>query len=108
MQPIAYDVQNMHIFWQDTAPRPNSKKGYADKRFQKSETTYRVYLRPTADSMSKDASGQIPDVRYRGVINQRVPLSLGDRLGTDKPEFEVVSLLTLSYPIQHQMELKKI
>lgn len=108
MQPIAYDVQNMHIFWQDNTPRPNSKKGYADKRYQKSDTTYRVYLRPTADSMSKDASGQIPDVRYRGIINQRVPLSLGDRLGTDKPEYEVVSLLTLSYPIQHQMELKKI
>lgn len=108
MQPIPYDVREMFIFRQDTKPRPNAKKGYADKVFIKSERTYKVYLRPTADTMTKDAIGQIPNVRYRGIITQNIPVALGDRLGKEKEEFEVVSLLTLSHPTQHQMELKQL
>ena len=108
MQPIPYDVRDLYIFRQDTRPRPNTKKGYADKRFERSERTYKVYLRPTADTVTKDAIGQIPNIRYRAIINQHIPIALGDRLGTDKAEFEIVSLLTLSHPTQHQMELKQL
>lgn len=108
MQPIPYDVRNLHIYSLDTAPRPGTKKGYVDKRFTKSADTVRMYFRPTSDTMAKEAQGQTPNVRYRVVINKRIDIKLGDRIGDDNPQFEVVSILSFTNPPQHQMEVKEI
>lgn len=108
MQPIPYDVRSMWVYRLDTTPRLNSRKGYADKRYNRSERQYRMYFRPTMDTQIKEAQGQTPNVRYRVVINQHMDISLGDRIGTENPEFEVTAILTLTNPPQHQLEVKRI
>ena len=107
MQPIPCDVRQLHIFKLDRTPRTN-RKGYADKRFTKSERAYRMYFRPMIRTVVKDAQGLSDVETYKVVINGQADISLGDRIGTDGPEFEVTALLYLNSPIQYQLEVKRI
>ena len=107
MQPIPCDVRQLHIFKLDKAPRTN-KKGYADKKFTKSDCSYRMYFRSMIRTVVKDAQGLSDVETYKVVINGQADISLGDRVGKDSPEFEVTALLYLKSPIQYQLEVKRI
>ena len=104
MQPMTRDVRVCRILRRGTTV----KDGYSSEEFTEAHTNIRVYFFPTADTMTRDVSGTAQDVRYKAVINQSVSISLGDRITTDTERFEVVSLLSLTHPTSHQMELRRI
>ena len=84
------------------------KDGYSSDTFTETHSFVRVYFFPTADTMVRDVGGAVMDVRFKAVINKDVEIALGDRIATDSEEFEITSLLTLSHPTSHQMEVRKV
>lgn len=104
MQPMSMDVREYHILRRQTS----TNDGYSSETFKKSPRTYRFHFFPTADSMSRDSSGTVRDVRYKVVLNQSADIALGDRIGTNKEQFEVVSLLSIPRPPCHQMEVRAV
>lgn len=104
MQPMTRDVRECRILHRTV----DNEKGYSEQVFKETASKIRVYFFPTADSMTRDPNGTVQDVRYKAVINQPIDISLGDRINTGAEEFEVTSLLSLVYPKNHQMELKRV
>ena len=101
MQPMANCVKNLYIYSLQGDPE-RKEKGNAPARYTRSETTVRVAIIPTADSVENAPYGVVQRMGATGFIDGN-PLKLGDCLGTeDKRLFKVVTLLSFEVPHKQQ------